>query len=161
GPADARDWFRNTSLRFVPDSARVLVRWPFVLGGVLGCVAIYALGFQLRDQRTGLLAALLLMINPLYRLHARRAMADVLVEAFLLTCLALMLWAWSRLLLGRGGVSAWIAAILGGVAAGLAALAKLNGVLALVILAAWTLLGLALPAFPMRRRLAIVAAAII
>ena len=83
-------WFRDTSSRFDPPGALVLARWPFAIGGALGCVAIYALGTLARDRKTGLLAAFLLMINPLYRMHARRAMADVLVEAFLFSCLALV-----------------------------------------------------------------------
>jgi hypothetical protein len=161
GPAAARDWFRDTSRRFVPDRAQVLVRWPFVLGGVLGCVAIYALGVLARDRRTGAIAALLLTFNPLYRLHARRAMADVLVEAFLLACLAFLLWVWRRSLLGQHGVATWVATVLGGVAAALSALAKLNGMLCLVIVAAWAVLGLALPGVPMRRRLTFVPAAVV
>jgi 4-amino-4-deoxy-L-arabinose transferase-like glycosyltransferase len=112
-----------------------------------------------RDRPTGLVAALLLMINPLYFVHARRAMADVLVEAFALACLALVLWAWRRLLCGRSGAAAWIASALAGVAAGLAALAKLNGGLALVIVAAWVLSTLGLSRVPLGRRLAFLAAA--
>ena len=161
GRADARRWFANTSTRFDPPGALVLARWPFAIGGALGCVAIYALGVLARDRKTGLLAAFLLMINPLYRMHARRAMADVLVEAFLLACLALLLWSWRRILAGRGGPAAWLAAALAGVAAGLAALAKLNGGLALVIVVAWLLLALALPGFPIRRRLAFVPAVLV
>jgi hypothetical protein len=161
GPAAARSWFLDTSRRFDPPGALVLVRWPFVAGGVLGCVAIYVLGTLARDWRTGLVAALLLMINPLYRMHARRAMADVLVEAFLLTCLAQWLWLWKRSLAGRVGPGGWIAAALAGIAAAFAALAKLNGGLALAIVAAWVLLGLVLWRFPIRRRLALVPALLV
>jgi 4-amino-4-deoxy-L-arabinose transferase-like glycosyltransferase len=156
-----RQWFRDTKTRFDPPGALELVRWPFVVGGALGCVAIYALGVLARDVRTGLLAAVLLIINPLYRLHARRAMADVLVEAFLLVCLALMLWVWKRTLAGRGGPANVIAAILAGVAAGLSPLAKLNGGLTLVIIVAWTLFTLGLPRFPLGRRLAFARAALV
>src|SRR5205814_2037453 len=95
------------------------------------------------------------------RLHARRAMADVLVEAFTLACLALMLWVWRRLLAGRDGPGVWIAAVLAGVAAALAALAKLNGGLALVIVAAWVLVALVLPVLPLGRRLAFAAASLV
>ena len=101
------------------------------------------------------------MINPLYRLHARRAMADVLVEAFLLVCLALAALVLAPDPGGTRRPAAWLAAALAGVAAGLAALAKLNGGLALVIVAAWLLLALALPGFPIRRRLAFVPAALV
>ena len=161
GSAAAQSWFQKTSRRFGPPGALILVRWPFVVGGALGCVAIYALGILARDRRTGLLAALLFMINPLYRMHARRAMADVLVEAFLLACLALLLWVWRRMLAGRGGAAAWIATALAGTSAGLAMLAKLNGGLALVIVAAWMLMALAMPGFPIRLRLAFAPAALV
>jgi hypothetical protein len=161
GPAAARSWFQDTSRRFDPPGALVLVRKPFVAGGVLGCVAIYILGTLARDRRTGLLAALLLMVNPLYRMHARRAMADVLVEAFVLACLALWLWLWKRSLAGRAGSAGWIAAAMAGIAAAFAALAKLNGGLALVIVTAWVLLGLILWRFPIRRRLALVPALVV
>jgi hypothetical protein len=160
-PADAFRWFADTSTRCDPPGALIWARRLFVFGGAIGCVAIYALGILARDRKTGLLAAFLLMINPLYCLHARRAMADVLVEAFLLTCLALLLWSWCRILAGRGGPAAWLAAALAGIAAGLAALAKLNGGLALVIVFAWLLLTLALPGFPIRRRLAFVPAVLV
>ncbi len=161
GRADAFRWFANTSYRCDPPGALVVARWPFAIGGAIGCVAVYALGILARDRKTGLLAAFLLMINPLYQMHARRAMADVLVEAFLLTCLALLLWSWRRILAGRGGPAAWLAAALAGVAAGLAALAKLNGGLALLIVLAWLVLALALPGFPIRRRLAFVPAVLV
>jgi hypothetical protein len=161
GPDAARQWFRDTSSRFDPPGALVRVRVPFVVGGALGCVAIYALGILVRDRRTGLVAAFLLMINPLYRMHARRAMADALVEAFLLICLALWLWLWRRALAGRAGWAGWVAAILAGLAAALAALAKLNGGLALVIVAAWVLLALALWRFALRGRLMLIPAALV
>ncbi len=159
-PVAWRLWFANPKVQFGPPGALELARWPFAIGGALGCVAIYALGCQARDRKTGLLAAFLLMINPLYQMHARRAMADVLVEAFLLVCLAFTLWSWRRILSGRGGPAAWLATIPAGVAAGLAALAKLNGGLALVIVLAWLILTLALPGFPIRRRLVFAPAAL-
>jgi hypothetical protein len=161
GRADARSWFLDTSRRFDPPGALVLVRWPFVVGGALGCVAIYVVGTLARNRPTGLLAALLLMINPLYRMHARRAMADVLVEAFVLICLAMWLWLWKRALAGRVGPAGWIAAVLAGLAAALAALAKLNGGLALLIVDAWVLLALALWRFPIQRRLVLVPALLV
>jgi Dolichyl-phosphate-mannose-protein mannosyltransferase len=160
GRLAARRWFTNIKTQFGPPGVLILVRWPFVIGGALGCVAIYALGNLARDGKTGLFAAILLMIDPLYRMHARRAMADVLVEAFLFTCLAFALWSWRRILAGRSGPAAVLATAVAGVAAGLAALAKLNGGLALVIVLAWLVLALVLPGFPIRRRLAFVPAAL-
>ena len=48
----------------------------------------------MKDARTGSLAAFLLMIDPLYSLHAHRAMADVPCEAFMLASLAIALSVW-------------------------------------------------------------------
>lgn len=155
GPAAAHRWFLDTSTRFDdPPGMLAVARWPFAIGGSFGCVALYALGVLARDRKTGLLAAFLLMVNPLYRMHARRAMADVFVEAFLLASLASLLWAWRRRLDGRNGPVIWIATCLSGVCAAFAALAKLNGLLTLVIVAAWACLTLILPGFPIRRRIA-------
>ena len=78
-----------------------MARWPSVVLGVLGCLSIYALGTIAFDRRVGWLSSLLLMANPLYRMHARRAMSDVPAEAFLLASLALGLLAWKRMLVDR------------------------------------------------------------
>src|SRR5581483_6010619 len=115
--------------------------------------AMLRLGLLARDRRTGVLAALLLMINPLYRLHARRAMADVPAEALILGTAALALWAWDRTLSGRLGLGRGLASVVGvGVLGGLAVLAKLNGGLGLMTVAAWAVLGIVLVRFPTRRR---------
>ncbi len=124
--------------------------------GALGCVAIFSLGCLLRDRRTGLLAAILLMFDPLYRLHARRAMSDVPAEALILATLALGLWAWRRSLSGRLGVFSGLTSLIGvGLLAGLAVLAKLNGGLAIMTITAWLILASWLERFPMPRRLAV------
>ena len=56
-------------------------RVPMVIIGAFGCVAIYAIGAQAFGRASGLLAAGLLMVSPLYYLHARRAMSDVPAES--------------------------------------------------------------------------------
>jgi 4-amino-4-deoxy-L-arabinose transferase-like glycosyltransferase len=122
-----------------------VARLPSVLLGVAGCLAAYGLGVQLRDVKTGVVTALLLAGNPLFRLHARRAMSDVPAEAFLLLSLACGLWCWRRLLTGRMHPSTWLAAVAAGALGGLAALSKLNGALALIVLVAWGILAVALP----------------
>ena len=127
GPASARLWYRDTSSRFEPPGALAVARLPSVVLGALGCLAIYVLGRCARDGRVGGLAALFLMLNPLYRLHARWAMSDVPAEAFILMALAGGLWGWRRWLSGRSGITAWFSAVLAGVFCGLAALSKLNG----------------------------------
>src|SRR5262249_53319427 len=80
-PDDWLKWYLNVRIQFGHSDELVAARWPSVLLGALGCVAVYALGVLVGDARVGGLAALLLMLNPLYRLHARRAMSDVPVEA--------------------------------------------------------------------------------
>ena len=65
----------------------------------------------------GALAAIALMFNPLYRLHAHRAMSDVPSEAFTLVALALFLWWWQRVWCGRYGLATVAAPLLAGNAA--------------------------------------------
>ena len=55
----------------------------------------------------------------------------------------------------------WVASAVAGVCAGLAALAKLNGALAMIIVLAWTLLTLVLPWVAIGRKLAVMAMAAI
>lgn len=142
-PDQARLWYRNTHYRPVGDAALVDARWPSVVCGAVGLVALFAIGTMAAGRWAGLLASVLLMVNPLYRLHARRAMSDAPAEAFLLLALALGYWAWSGFL--RGRKSAWLAAVLAGVSAGLAVESKLNGGLAVMVLVAWAGLGSLLP----------------
>jgi 4-amino-4-deoxy-L-arabinose transferase-like glycosyltransferase len=127
-----------------------------VLLGALGCVAIFALGTTAADRKVGLIAALILIANPLYRLHGARAMSDVPAEACLLSALALALWSWRRVLARGLDLRACLTAVGGGVFAGLAVLSKLNGVLAGLVMTAWAILALALPGFSLGRKLAVV-----
>ena len=144
GPAAAEAWYLDTSKTFVTPAAHVAARWPSVFLGAMGCVAIYGLGVLAAGRRVGVLAALLLMINPLYRMHARRAMSDVPCEALMLMSLVVALWTWRELLAGRLRPSRLLAAGLAGVFGGLAALSKLTGGLAMIVLAAWVLLAIVL-----------------
>lgn len=157
-PEAARRWYFNTS--FVCGTPEMLeaARWPSVIVGALGCVAVYALGLMAADRRVGVVSALLLMANPLYRLLARRAMADMPAEAFLLVTLALGLCTWKRTLARGWSAGASVATLGIGICGGVAVASKLNGVLGLWIVGAWALLGLALPGFALRRKLAFCAA---
>jgi len=161
GPASMRAWYADTSRQFVSKGALVAARRPSVVLGAVGCLAIYALGTMGFDRRVGLLSALLLMANPLYRMHARRAMSDVPAEALILAAAAFGLWGWKRLLSGWPGPVAsrnsdfFKAASIyaaSGTLCGLATLAKLNGALAGFILAAWAALGIAPSRFDGRAR---------
>ena len=145
-PAAMVAWYRDTSSRFVSEQALVAARRPSVLFGTLGCLAIYAIGTIALDRRLGLLAAFLLMLNPLYCMHARRAMSDVPAESLILASLAVGLWAWKRLLADQGSRPiSMLALVFGsGVLGGLATLSKLNGSLAGIILAGWAALAISI-----------------
>ena len=132
-------WYANIhESRFLSDGMLVAARWPSVLFGAIGCVAVFALGTTSADRRVGLVASVLLMANPLYRLHTRRAMADAPAEALWLTTAAIGLALWRHGLEGR---LSWKRAITAGgaigAAGGLAVLAKLNGGLGLMVVALW------------------------
>jgi len=165
GPSSMHAWYADTSRRFVTRAALVAARRPSVVLGAIGCVAIYALGAIGFDSRVGFVSALLLMANPLYRMHARRAMSDVPAEALILASAAAGLWAWRRLLSIRpdsiadrdaGFVQAALFYAGSGLLCGLATLAKLNGSLAGFILAAWAILACFLRRFSGRSRALIV-----
>jgi 4-amino-4-deoxy-L-arabinose transferase-like glycosyltransferase len=155
-PREAMAWYWDPNRRFETPEMLRAARWPSVILGALGCVAVYGLGALCRDARTGAVAALLLVVNPLYRLHARRAVADVPCEALVLSTTALALWFWQRTLSGRIRPWSGIGAVLiVGMLAGLAVLAKLNGGLALMTIGSWTVLALTLPRVPAGRKLTI------
>ena len=146
-------WYDNSGeARFVtPDNLRA-ARWPSVLMGTAGCVALFLIGTHCGDRRIGLLAALLLAINPLYALHARRAMADVPAEALVLATAAAglgLVWMLRREHLGTArlvGVSCLV-----GLLGGLAVLAKLNGGLGLLLVCSWMIFAGASSATARRR----------
>ena len=151
GPSAAIAWYRDIHARPETPSMLLAGRWPTVVLGAFGCVALYALGVLAADRRTGVLAAGLLMVNPLYRMLARRAMSDATAEALILVTLALGLWGWRSALERGGRVVPGLVAVLAGSAGGLAVLAKLNGGLGLMVLLAWSILAAALPRFGARR----------
>lgn len=150
----ARQWYtRDITLRFGDRVMLTAARWPSVLFGVVGCLSLYALGSLALDRRVGFLAAALLALDPLYRMHARRAMSDVPAEALVLACLAVALWGWRALLSGRGrGGAGLLAYLVAGVLGGLAVLSKLTGGLSLMVLAAWVALAIALPGVSWARK---------
>ena len=146
--SDAHAWYANTSRRFVDGPALVAARRPAVLLGAVGCVGIFWLGIYTHGARVGGLGAFLLAINPLYRLHARRAMSDIPAECFLLLALAIGAGLWRRASHGsRPGWRWWFCVLLAGIMVGLATLSKLNGVLSGVVLLAWITLAMVLASF--------------
>ncbi len=139
--SDARAWYRDNSRTFGPPGMLLAARWPSVIFGALGCLAVFSIGTMLTDRRVGVCAAVLLMANPLYRLHARRAMSDVPAEALILATIAVGLFVWRSVLSGRiRAAGALSLGVLAGLFGGLAVLAKLNGALGLMTLGAWVVL---------------------
>ena len=81
-------WYRDTRVTWGTSQALTFARLPSVLMGAMGCVAIFLLGVLVKNEPTGWIAAFLLAANPLYRLHAHRAMSEAPCEAFMLLSLA-------------------------------------------------------------------------
>jgi hypothetical protein len=154
---DAIAWYAKTSYRWGADGELLTARLPSIGMAALGCAAIFALGSMIQNELTGWVAALLLAVNPLYRLHAHRAMSEASCEAMLLVALALALCAW-RLNRARGSQAGSLPLmIVAGCAAGLSTLAKFNGLLALVVMVAWCGLGLLLAQIETARKLTMIA----
>lgn len=157
---DAWAWYGETSTRFEPPGALTAARIPFVVVGALGCLAIYGLGALASGKSIGAIAALLLAVNPLYRLHSRRAMSDVPCEAFMLLALFFILYAWKRILEARLNPATWLLAISAGLAAALSVLSKLSGLLTLLTMTAWAILALVVPV-PFTRKFALIPATLL
>jgi hypothetical protein len=114
------------------DPDRLLAaRVSMMVGGAIGCWAIFALANELIGPVTGFLAALLLGSSPLYWTHARRAMADDWVIAFGLVGLTSVLFVTRRMPLHHGRLFHLKRTIpcmlLAGVAFGLSSATKLSG----------------------------------
>jgi 4-amino-4-deoxy-L-arabinose transferase-like glycosyltransferase len=148
----ARAWYDHYGHYGTPRALRV-ARLPILFVGAFGCVAIFACGILIKDTRVGTVAALGLMLNPLYRLHAHRAMSDVPSEAFTLAALAFFLWWWQRVWSGRPGAATLWLPCFAGVCAGLSLLSKFSGFLGLLIIAAWTGATLIAPSVALGRKL--------
>ncbi|MHC5541637.1 ArnT family glycosyltransferase [Singulisphaera rosea] len=157
----AFDWYHNPKSTFGPHEMLVVAREPSPVFGALGCVAAYGLGVLVSGRRVGWLAALLLMINPLYAMHARRAMSDVPCESLMLASAFFGLWTWRRILSGNNGLASWLGALSAGVFAGLATLAKLNGGMVMFVILAWGALALVLPRIPWTRKVLWISAAVV
>jgi hypothetical protein len=88
-------------------------------------------------------------------------MADVPAEALILITAAFGLWCWRRTLARGWGLGPALATLATGIAGGLAVLAKLNGVLGLLIVGAWALLAVCLPGFRGARKVALAGSALV
>jgi 4-amino-4-deoxy-L-arabinose transferase-like glycosyltransferase len=120
-------------------------RIPSTLCGAAGCLGLYVIGALVLDRKTAWFAFLLLLINPLYGLLARRAMSDIPCESMVIGSVAFGLIAWRRFLEGQTrSISAWLSMTFAGLFAGFAILCKFSGMLALMTLAVWCVLGVIL-----------------
>ena len=156
-PWNAVPWYDDTSHRWGAEYELIVARLPSVVLGAVGCVAIFAIGTLLRDRQTGAIAAFLLAINPLYSLHAHRAMSEASCEAFMLIGLALALRGWKSLLT-RGPIDSSLLLLpAAGCSAGLSILSKFTGILLLFTLIGWTCLAIALPRIPWAAKLCLCA----
>jgi hypothetical protein len=159
GPRSAWAWYDHYGHFGTPLTLWV-ARLPILLVGAIGCVAIFGCGALIKDRRVGVIAAVALMFNPLYRLLAHRAMSDVPSEAFSLAALATSLWWWQIVWSGRSVRRAMLLPGVAGFCAGLALLSKFNGFLAIIVVAAWAGLTLLAPTVLVRRKLAIALGAV-
>ncbi len=160
GPADAWRWYHEHYTPFGNKATLTAARIPFLILGSLGCIALFGCGVVIKDRRVATIAAVLLMINPLYRLHSHRAMSDVPYEAFLISLLCLGLYALSRLWTGRSRPATYLLVVMAGVAAGLSILCKFNGILGLLVVTSWVGFASIAPRLAVSRKLEMVAAAL-
>ena len=134
GPAAMRAWYADTSKRFETPASLEHARRPIAFCGMVCVIATGLIARRWRGPVAALVAMLLLTIHPLFRTHARRAMADIPTEMGVV--LALLAF------LPVAGKIRWRAVIFGGLAAGVAASSKLNGLLAGIVLLVWGVAGL-------------------
>jgi hypothetical protein len=139
GPRNALQWYEDTHTTYGPPWALTAARWPFIAPGVLGCVTLLVCGALVGGRWIGAIGGCLLALNPLYRLHAHRAMSDVPCEAFVIVALTLALWSLRRLWSGSGLWPTLAGFAASGACAGLAILCKLSGLLAPMVIACWGL----------------------
>ena len=158
--ADALRWYKDYA-RVGSQSTLVAARIPFILLGALGCVALFGCGVLVEDLRVGTLAAVLLIINPLYRLHAHRAMSEVPYEAFLILSLMLSLFVLKRIWSRQAGVGTVCLLLASGVAAGLSILCKFNGLLGLIVIGCWVCAALIFPGIAGLSKLKMIVAGLI
>ncbi len=154
-PANAAAWYR-TYRPFGSQATLIAARLPIIGLGAIGCVALLGCGSLIKSGRVGMLAALLLIVNPLYRLHAHRAMSDVPCETFMLAALGLSLWGWRRLWIRGFDVAALlVTACNSGLCGGLSVLCKLNGFLGLMIVVGWSAIAWVAPGLSWARKTAV------
>ena len=159
-PTDAEKWYPNTHYQFGDRETLITARLPIPFLGALGCLALFGCGVLVKDRRVGTIAAVLLMFNPLYALHAHRAMSEVPYEAFLIAALGLGLYAIGTVWSGGSRMASFLFVVLAGLAAGLSVLCKFNGMLGLIVIGCWGAFALVAPRLSPLTKVAIAAAAL-
>jgi hypothetical protein len=125
---------------FSPPAEAGVLYWsrvPAAVFGVGGVLATFALGVLVRGRWLGLLAALLVAVDPLYLTHTRRAMSDSFAECLVIASVVCAVAGMRLLWSPQFRRWRWLAFVAGAAAScGLAAEAKLNGGVATVIVLA-------------------------
>lgn len=98
---------------------------PSMLAGALTCLALFKLGALMDDEKTGLWAAALLIVNPFHIMYSRLALTDALFTFFFVLTVYAGLWAWKN--------NRWWAYMLAGLPAGLAMNTKYSGFIPLAL----------------------------
>ncbi len=160
GLSNSRKWYDDYH-SFGGITSLVAARLTIVPLGALGCMALFAAGAIIKNARVGLFAAVLLMINPLYALHAHRAMSDVPCDAFMVSSLALWLWVWARIWSRGFGFAIVLLPFFAGVLSGLSLSCKLNGFIGVGVIVAWSMATWLAPGLSIGRKLAVSLAAVI
>jgi 4-amino-4-deoxy-L-arabinose transferase-like glycosyltransferase len=157
--ADAAKWYENPRSTFGPPETLTIARVPFILAAAGGCLAMFGFGTLVGGRWVGTIAALLLIINPLYRLHAHRSMSEAPCEAFLIAAMGLGLLAWKHAWTARHPWVSLLGFAMVGVCSGLSILCKFNGLITPAIIAAWCAAWVLVPCLPVRRKLAMASGA--
>ena len=102
--------------------------------GTIACLIMFAMGTAFGGRWAGAGTALLIAWNPLFRTLSRRAMRDVPAECLILLSVGIALWMWPKLFTKNGDWKKWVVfSVLEGIVIGLAAMTRLTGISAWVM----------------------------
>ena len=98
---------------------------PSIIAGALTCLVLFLLGKSTDDLRTGMWAAVILIVNPFHVMYSRLALTDVLYVFFFTAAVLAGIYAWKK--------NRWWLYMLPGFLAGLAMNTKYSGFLPLAL----------------------------